>query len=168
MLGVVPAQKGLESDEFRRRDLHLRMVEQFELIFRDSHPQLLGQSPPAADCQVHVGLKEASAAAPVTFGAIKCHVGVGEELFRGGAVIGIEGYADAYPNIGSGSVDLEGSSERLELTCLRAPRLSSGWSPSLWRITNSSPPTRAANSPWLNDCTHPVRGQAEHLVAYAP
>ena len=60
------------------------------------------------------GSKEAGAATPVTFGAIKRHVGVGQKLFGGGAVIGVEGYADAYSNIGGAAVEIERGGEGLD------------------------------------------------------
>jgi hypothetical protein len=70
LLGMPPAQQGLETGQSLGARLDQRLVEKLELLLGQRAPQLGFQQAPLLDLGVHARLEEAPCAAAVILGAI--------------------------------------------------------------------------------------------------
>ena len=67
MLGVVPAQQGLDGFDVTGGDVDLRLVVEFELLLVDRLPQLVLERQPPGHGAAHVEIEVQRTASPVSF-----------------------------------------------------------------------------------------------------
>ena len=94
---VTPAHQRLAAGDRAGGELDKRLVVDLEITRMKRGAQVELKLPAVAGAGIHLGLEEAERALAFALGAIKCHVGVLEELVRLIAVAGRDGDADACP-----------------------------------------------------------------------
>ena len=100
----------------------LRLIVEFELLVCDRAPQIELQQTSLLNARVHRQFEEAIGVAALRFGPVHRHVGVLQQGIHVLPVAGADRDADADPDIGLASVQIERLGDRLD----KAPRQAAG------------------------------------------
>ncbi len=76
---MIPANQGLESADLVAREIHHRLVIEFELAGGQRLAQVLLQDAPGLHLQVHRGFEKAERAAAIAFGPVQRKVRVAQQ-----------------------------------------------------------------------------------------
>ena len=109
-----PSEHCLVADDPAGRELHLRLIDELEVIVLQRMAEPVFERAPARQVLRHLRIEEPPGAAALALGAVEREIGVAHQRLEVGAVIGSDRESDRAADLDFVAVDAEGTGEQVQ------------------------------------------------------